>query len=172
MRVLGIDPGTVRMGYGLLEGESKLIEYGVLVAKGHQSLGERLLYLFNQLLVLLDRLEPVEVAVEEPFAGRNIRSAFAVGQAQAMALMAAAARELPIHGYPPAQVKKAVAGYGAGSKDQVQEMVRLQLGLTETSQSHDAFDAVAVALCHLRQRHIANLLLAATRSTARRGEKL
>ena len=171
MRVLGIDPGTLHMGYGFLEGESRLIEYGVLAAKGRQRLERRLLHLYDQLLALLDRLEPAEVAVEEPFVGQNVRSAFVIGQAQAVALMAAAARELPVYGYPPAQVKLVVTGYGAGSKAQVQEMVRLQLGLAETSQRHDAFDAVAVALCHLRQRHVDALALAASGPGVRKGKR-
>jgi len=150
------------MGYGLLQGESQAIEYGVLTASGHWPLGRRLWRLHQQLVVLLTRLEPAEIAVEEPFLALNARTAFALGQAQAVALMAAAARDLPVFRYPPTQVKLSVTGYGAGGKAQVQEMVRLQLSLRDSSPSPDAFDALAVALCHFRQREVATLARQAT----------
>ena len=120
--VLGIDPGTLHMGYGLLVGESNLVECGVLKSRGGQRLEQRLLHLYKQLKDLLDRLDPIEVAVEQPFVGRNVRSAFAVGQAQAAVMIAVAALGLPIYGYSPSQVKQVVTGYGAATKEQIKEI--------------------------------------------------
>jgi len=147
-RILGLDPGTQVMGYGLIEGDPpKVLAWGAFTAP-HRPLGERLLFIYKGLEELLDKHSPDEAAVEEPFVAKNPRSAIAVGQAQALAFLACAGRGIPIHSYPPTQVKGAVAGYGRGEKEQVQEMVRLQLGLEETP-GPDAADALAVALCHL-----------------------
>jgi crossover junction endodeoxyribonuclease RuvC len=147
-RILGLDPGTQIMGYGLIEGDPpKVLAWGTFIAP-HRPLGERLLFIYKGLEELLDKHSPDEAAVEEPFVAKNPRSAIAVGQAQALAFLACAGRGIPVHSYPPTQVKGAVAGYGRGEKEQVQEMVRLQLGLEETP-GPDAADALAVALCHL-----------------------
>jgi len=98
------------------------------------------------------------VAVEQPFVAKNVRSTLTIGKAQAVAILAAANRGIPSYEYPPAKVKQRVASYGAGSKEQVQEMVRLQLGLSEVPQPSDAADALAVAICHWREAHLSNLL--------------
>ncbi|MBI2873341.1 MAG: crossover junction endodeoxyribonuclease RuvC [Chloroflexi bacterium] len=162
MRVLGVDPGTTKMGYGLVadgpEGPSCL-EQGVLTASARLPVYQRLYRLHQELLGVAARWSPDEVAVEEPFVSidRGARSALAVGQAQGVALLVAAARDLPVSCYSPAQVKSAVADYGGSTKAQVQEMVRLILGLNEVPQPADAADALAVALCHLRHRRAAAL---------------
>ena len=138
------------MGYGLIEGDPpKAVAWGTFVAP-RKSLGERLFFLYGRLGELLEKYSPDEAAVEEPFVAENPRSAIAVGQAQALAFLACAARGIPIHSYLPTRVKEAAAGYGRGEKEQVQEMIRLQLGLEEAPAS-DAADALAVALCHLYQ---------------------
>ena len=95
--------------------------------------------------------------MEEPFSRVNARSAFVLGKAQAAAMLAAAHAGMPLFEYTPAQVKQAVSGYGRGSKDQIQEMVRLQFGLARAPQPADASDALAVALCHLAYRRTAAL---------------
>jgi crossover junction endodeoxyribonuclease RuvC len=147
-RILGLDPGTHVMGYGLIEGDPpRALTWGTFVAP-RKSLGQRLFFLYTKLEKLLREYSPGEAAVEEPFVARNPRSAIAVGQAQALAFLACAGRGIPIRSYLPTRVKDAVAGYGRGEKEQVQEVVRLQLGLEETPAS-DAADALAVALCHL-----------------------
>ena len=151
-RVLGVDPGTLKMGYGVLEatGEAlQVVSYGVLKASSAASLEERLARLFQGLVEGFETWCPTTVAVEEPFVGGNPRSALAVGRAQAVVLLAAAQRGIPVSRYSPAQVKQSVTDYGRGSKEQVQEMVRLLLGLTGPL-APDAADALAVALCHLR----------------------
>jgi len=162
MRILGIDPGTVTMGYGVIEGgdeELALVDYGVLNSPLRSPIGERLSYLYNGLLEVISRSQPDAVAVEQPFVStRNVKSALAIGRAQAVAILAAANRQVPTYEYTPTQVKQRVADYGASSKEQIQEMVRLQLGLAEAPQPSDAADALAVAICHLREVHLSNLL--------------
>jgi len=130
----------------------------VLFGPGRSPIGERLSYLYNELLEIIQRHQPDAVAVEQPFIAKNVRSALAIGRAQAIALLAAAGRGIPTYEYTPTQIKQRVANYGASSKEQIQEMVRLHLGLSEVPQPNDAADALAVAICHLREIHLSNLL--------------
>ena len=161
MKILGIDPGTIVMGYGVIESEADeiaLIDFGALIGPKRSPIGERLSYLYNELLKIIQCHQPDAVAVEQPFFAKNARSALAIGRAQAIALLAAAGRGIPTYEYTPAQIKQRVSNYGASSKEQIQEMVRLQLGLSEVPQPNDAADALAVAICHLREMHLSNLL--------------
>ena len=161
MIVLGIDPGTAVTGYGLIESQDDdvaLITFGALVSATRFSIGKRLNYLYTELLAIISQYQPSAVAVEQPFVAKNIRSALAIGRVQAIALLAAATKEIPSFEYTPTQIKQRVANYGAGSKEQVQEMVRLQLGLTKIPQPNDAADALAAAICHIRETHMSDLL--------------
>ena len=161
MKVLGIDPGTVKMGYGVVEGQGdrmSLIDCGALVSAERSPIGERLDYLYRELLEIVRHHRPDAMAVEQPFVAKNARSALAIGRAQAVALLAATGQGIPTYEYTPTRIKQMVANYGASSKEQVQEMVRLQLDLAEAPQPDDAADAVAVAICHLREVHVSNLL--------------
>lgn len=161
MKVLGIDPGTVVMGYGVVEShddEIVLIDCGALVCPAKTPIGERLSQMYNGLQEIIERYQPDVVAVEQPFVAKNVQSAFAIGRAQAIAILAAAGRGIPTYEYTPTQIKQRVANYGASSKEQIQEMVRLQLGLAEVPQPNDAADALAIALCHLREAHLSTLL--------------
>ena len=161
MRVLGVDPGTVVMGYGVVEDrddEIAMVDCGALVSPERSPIGERLSYLYNELLEVIRRHEPDVVAVEQPFVAKNVRTALAIGRAQAVAILAAAGKGIPTYEYTPAQIKQRVANYGASSKEQIQEMVKLQLGLSQVPQPNDAADALAVAICHLREIHLSNLL--------------
>ena len=161
MKVLGIDPGTITMGYGVVESrddEIALIDCGALVSPERSPIGERLSYMYHELLEIIEHHQPDTVAVEQPFVANNVRTALAIGRAQAVALLAAAIKGIPTFEYTPAQIKQRVANYGASSKEQVQEMVKLQLGLAEVPQPNDAADALAVAICHLREVHLSNLL--------------
>ena len=161
LRVMGIDPGTVVMGYGVIEGEGDeiaLVDYGALVSPERSPIGERLNYLYTGLLEIIQRHQPDTLVVEQPFVAKNARSALAIGRAQAVAILAAAGEGIPSHEYTPTQIKQRVANYGASSKEQVQEMVKLQLGLAEVPQPNDAADALAVAICHLREIHMNRLL--------------
>lgn len=159
MRILGIDPGTIRMGFGVLEEREEVAALcqGVIAPDKATPLEERLHRFYTALVGLIEEWCPDEVAVEEPFVGRNVRSAFAIGQAEAVALIAAATHSLPVFRYSPAQVKQAVADYGGASKERVQELLRLILRLPEPPPS-DAANALAVALCRLRQRQLEAVL--------------
>ncbi len=161
MRILGIDPGTLAMGYGVLDNvdeQPRMIECGVLTTRSAIPLAERLHELYLGLTDILIRFRPEEMAVEDPFVARNVRSALAIGRAQAIAMLAAASHNVPVTTYPPAKVKQSVADYGRGDKEQVQRMVCIQLGLAESPGTSDATDALAVALCHLREKQLSKLL--------------
>jgi crossover junction endodeoxyribonuclease RuvC len=161
MKILGIDPGTVVMGWGVVEGEGTelaLVDFGAITVNEKSPMGERLNCLYIELLKIVRHHHPDCVAVEQPFVAKNVRTALAIGRAQAIALLAAANQGIPSYEYTPAQVKQRVANYGAGSKEQIQEMVRLQLGLREIPQPNDAADALAVAICHAQEVHLSDLL--------------
>lgn len=161
MRILGIDPGTLTMGYGVVEeeeGEISLVDCGALTASSSAPLAERLHTLYLGLLDIIARHQPSEAAIEEPFVAKNVRSALAVGQAIGMAMVAAMEKGIPVHQYTPTEVKQATASYGRSSKGQVQQMVRIQLGLSFLPQPSDAADALAVAICHIQKRRLARML--------------
>ena len=161
MIILGIDPGTITMGYGVIksdEDEITLVDYGALSSSARSPIGKRLSYLYNELLKVISRYQPDAVAIEQPFVAKNVKSALAIGRAQAVAILAAANLEIPTYEYTPTQVKQRVANYGASSKEQIQEMVRLQLELSQVPQPNDAADALAVAICHLRETYLDSLL--------------
>ena len=148
------------MGYGLVkeDGDSPwVVKCGVLTARRGLSLGERLHHLYTGLLGLMEAFRPEEVAVEAPFVSVNVRTAMAVGQAQGLALMAAAARSVPVSRYSPLQVKLAVSGHGGATKEQVQQAIRMQVDIDAAAMPEDASDALAVALCHLQNRREAML---------------
>jgi len=161
MRVLGIDPGTLNLGYGVVDedgGEMAMVDCGVLSLPSKIPVEKRLSSLYKKLVEIVARHQPDEVAIEEPFVAGNMRSALAIGRAQAIAILAAANKNIPVFRYLPTQVKQQVTDYGGSGKEQVQEMVRLQLGLAERPEPSDAADALAVAICHLHQKHIEILL--------------
>lgn len=165
MRTLGIDPGTISMGFGAVDEEGEgvtLVECGALSCHSSMSLEERLSHLYNGLRRVIARCQPDEVAIEEPFVARNMRTALAIGRAQAVAILAARMSNIAVYRYTPAQVKQRVSSYGGSDKEQVQEMVRLQLNLSHTPQPDDAADALAVALCHLQEKQLSRLVKEAT----------
>ena len=156
MRVLGIDPGTLRMGYGVVSenGQLQAEDHGVISLPGTMPLEQRLYQLYTHVLNLIGIFSPAAIAVEAPFVGKGERRfagpAIAVGQAQALVLIGAASADIPVFRYPPAQVKLAVVDYGAATKEQMRQTISATLGLTEAPAS-DAADALSVALCHLVQ---------------------
>jgi len=161
MRILGIDPGTITMGYGVIDNEEDevaLVICGALSRPPRSPIGERLSYFYSKLLEIISHYQPGVVAIEQPFVAKNVRSALAIGRAQAVAMLAATNKGLPVYEYTPAKIKQRITNYGASSKEQIQEMVRLQLGLSEIPKPNDAADALAVALCHIRETHLGNLL--------------
>ncbi len=156
MRVLAIDPGTIKMGYGFLVSEptTEVVDYGVVTLSRYMAIEERLFQLFTHIGNMISVFSPDVVAVEEPFVGRGERQfigpAIAVGQAQAVVLIGAASAGIAVHRYSPAEVKRAVADYGAATKDQMQRALAATLGLATLPDS-DAADALSVGLCHLIQ---------------------
>ncbi|MDA1095957.1 MAG: crossover junction endodeoxyribonuclease RuvC, partial [Chloroflexi bacterium] len=134
-------------------GKVTLTAMGVMRAPRNAPLTIRLLHIRDQLAELLDQIAPDEVAVEEPYFARNVRSAFSLGEARAIALLTAADRGLPIFEYPPTAVRQTVAGHGGATKMDVAAMVALHVALPiGTTLPHDATDATAVALCHVYRR--------------------
>jgi len=161
MRVLGIDPGTVVVGYGVVDSSPNgvgMVDCGALRSAPRLPVAERLSSLYGQLCELVSRYHPDAVAVEQPFVARNVSSALAIGKAQGVAILAAARSGIPVYEYTPAQIKQRVANFGGSSKGQVQKMVSLQLGLSEVPEPADAADALATALCHLSEVHLGNVL--------------
>ncbi len=152
MRVLGVDPGTYNMGVGAVDshgGEMTLAHLAVLTAPRKQPHAERLHRIYTGLLNCITICEPDVMAIEEPFVSRNVRSAIAIGRAQAIAMLAAAHAQIPVHTYAPRQIKRAVTDHGGSSKEQVQEMLCLHLRLDTLPTPLDASDALAVAICHI-----------------------
>ncbi|HAL47728.1 MAG: crossover junction endodeoxyribonuclease RuvC [SAR202 cluster bacterium] len=157
MLVVGVDPGTFKMGVGAVRsdgGDLILTHSDVLSPKRSASLSERLAWLHSKLAELLETLRPEVLAIEQPFVSRNVRAAMAVGQAQAVAMIAAADLAIPVATYAPREVKKAVTDYGGSSKEQVQEMVRVLLDLPDEIESSDRADALAVAICHINSSQV------------------
>ena len=165
MRVLGVDPGTRFLGYGVLEVDgpsTRCLAWGTLEGGKSREIHQRLFLLHQSLREVVDRWSPHEMAIEEPFVApeRGAKSAVAVGQAQAVALLLAAATGMTVHRYAPSQVKAAVANYGAGNKAQIQRAVHLVLGLGPSDSSamgEDASDALAIGLCHIQHSRTASI---------------
>jgi len=159
--VLGIDPGTAITGYGLVHENDEglaLVECGVITTPSGQSLPQRLQTIYHGLAAIIGQHRPDQVAVEELFFSRNVRTALSVGQARGVVLLAAAEAGLPLHEYKPLEVKQTVAGYGGADKRQVQEMVRMLLHLEQIPEPDDAADAVAVAVCHIHSARMRALI--------------
>lgn len=152
MKIFGIDPGSERTGYGCIESAGsrhRLVICGTLSAPSRASFPDKLLAIHAGLRALLERHRPECVAVEGIFYARNVRSALKLGHARGVALLAASQAGVPVVEYSPAEVKRAVVGYGRAEKPQVQEMIRILLGLAVAPSPHDAADALAIAVCHL-----------------------
>ena len=150
MIILGIDPGTAALGYGIVDrsgGRLRAIDHGCLVTSPDSSLPERLLAIHALVSDLIELHEPAIVAVERLFFSRNAQTAIAVGQARGVILLAAAQHGRPVREATPSEVKSAVAGYGAADKGQVARMVQLVCGMPSLPTPDDAADALAVAIC-------------------------
>jgi crossover junction endodeoxyribonuclease RuvC len=149
--ILGIDPGTTVMGYGIIltEGKKyKLLQYGVIHLKKYETHELKLKKIFERITGIIDEFLPDSVALEAPFYGVNIQSMLKLGRAQGVAMAAALARDIPITEYSPKKVKQSVTGNGNASKEQVAAMLQTLFNLTELPKMLDATDALAVALCH------------------------
>lgn len=152
MKVFGIDPGSDRTGFGCVETDGsrhRLIACGAIATGAKASFPEKLLTIHRGLTGLLAEHRPACVAIESVFHAVNVRSALKLGHARGVAILAAVENGYEVFEYAPAEIKRAVVGYGRAEKHQVQEMIRLLLGLDEVPSPHDAADALAVAVCHV-----------------------
>ncbi len=158
--VVGFDPGTARLGFGVVEGDDEPtpIDYGVIETAASEPMAERLKQLYEGVVAILQQYRPDVCAIEQLFFSRNVTTALSVGQARGIVMLAAAQAAVPVVEYTPAEVKQAVSGYGKADKAQMQEMVRLILGLREAPYPDDAADALAVALCHAQTARFRNAI--------------
>ena len=161
MITLGIDPGTAITGFGIIEEEQdgclKVLDFGVIRTSADLSHADRLAHLYKRITELILLHHPEMGAVEKLFFQKNVRTALNVGQARGVALLAMAGSKLQIGEYTPMEVKQAVAGYGGADKNQVQQMVKMILGLETVPHPDDAADALAVAICHIHSAKIRDL---------------
>ena len=164
MKIFGIDPGSERTGYGCVETDGsrhRVIICGAIASSRLASFADRLLTIHRRLSELLRECEPDAVAIENLFFATNVRSALKLGHARGVAMLAAVEAGVPVIEYTPAEIKRAVVGYGRAEKHQVQHMVKLILGLPAVPAPHDAADALAVAICHVHSSALRGVRLRA-----------
>ena len=152
MRILGIDPGTGIMGFGVIDaepgGKAKLVDGGVIRTAPNQPLDERLVEIYRHLATEISRTKPTVMAVEKLFFAQNVTTAMSVSHARGVAMLTGKLAGLEIAEYTPLQIKQALTGYGRADKKQMQEMVRVILALKEVPKPDDCADALATAICH------------------------
>lgn len=151
MRILGVDPGTIFTGYGIIDfnnNELKYVSAGVIKIPTTKEMPPRLETIYNGLNKLIKQYKPDEFAVETAFFGKNVQSALKIGYARGVSMLVAMHNDLVTKEYSPREIKKSVVGNGASSKDQVQYMIKKLLAIRKTKIKYDESDALAVAICH------------------------
>ena len=151
MRILGIDPGYAIVGYGVIDysgGKYQAVDYGAITTDANMPFSARLQYIYNELVALIIKNDPDEMAIERLYFQNNQKTAIAVAEARGVILLAAQMNNIPINEYTPLQVKSAVTGYGQAKKPQVMEMTRRLLKLEKVPRPDDTADALAMAICH------------------------
>lgn len=151
MRIIGIDPGTGILGFGVIESDghkSQMVDAGVIRTPVKEDDAVRLQTIFEELSGIITQTKPAEMAVEKLFFAQNVTTAMTVAQARGVVLLAGQQAGLSIHEYTPLQIKQSLTGYGRAEKKQMQEMVRVLLGLKDIPQPDDCADALAAAICH------------------------
>ncbi len=151
MRILGIDPGTGILGFGVIEaskGKAQLVDAGVIRTPVKEDDAVRLLTIYEELTDIIMQTKPQQMAVEKLFFSQNVTTAMTVAQARGVVLLCGMQNQLEIAEYTPQQIKQALTGYGRADKKQIQEMVRVILGLKEVPKPDDCADALAAAICH------------------------
>lgn len=149
--ILGIDPGTTIMGYGIIKVSGKraiCLTHGALQLSKYADHGMKLKKIFEKVTALIDGFHPDELAIEAPFYGKNVQSMLKLGRAQGVAISAALNRDIPYCEYAPRRIKQSITGSGAASKEQVARMLQSILGLVELPDNFDATDGLAAAVCH------------------------
>ena len=171
--ILGIDPGTRMLGFGVIRVLDRKVEYlhmGVVNLKGTKDHFVTLRTIYEEVTKIIEKYNPDELAVEAPFYGKNVQVMLKLGRAQGAAIAAAIRRDIPIFEYAPRSIKLAVTGKGAASKEQVAMMAQRLLGIDIAQEYLDATDALAIALCH--HYHVSNPVLAAASGSRKGGKKL
>jgi crossover junction endodeoxyribonuclease RuvC len=156
--ILGIDPGTSIMGYGIIQAEgnkASMVDMGLIKMQKITDSYLKLKEIFKRTTELIERYSPDELAIEAQFFGKNVQSMLKLGRAQGVAIAAALQKDIPIFEYAPRKIKMAITGQGGASKEQVAGMLKSILGFKEMPEDFDATDALAVALCHFYQKDIA-----------------
>jgi crossover junction endodeoxyribonuclease RuvC len=151
MRIIGIDPGTGILGFGVIDvtgGKPVMVDAGVVRTRVHQPLDERLVEIYNSLCEIIAETKPKIMVIEKLFFAQNVTTAISVSHARGVAMLSGKLAGLEIVEYTPLQIKQALTGYGRADKKQMQEMVRVQLGLKTVPQPDDCADALAAAICH------------------------
>ncbi len=151
MRIIGIDPGTGILGFGVVDfskNKAKLVTAGVITTPAHTPIDERLEEIFDGLTEIIAETKPDVMSIEKLFFSQNVTTAISVAQARGVAMLTGRRAKLPIAEYTPQQIKQSLTGYGKADKKQVQEMVRIQLGLSEAPKPDDCADALAAAITH------------------------
>jgi crossover junction endodeoxyribonuclease RuvC len=150
MKILGIDPGTGILGFGVIDvdtrGKATLVDAGVIRTPAHQSDSDRLITIFDELQLVIKETKPKIMAVEKLFFSQNVTTAMSVSQARGVVLLCGKQHGMELYEYTPLQIKQALTGYGKAEKKQIQEMVRIILGLKEAPKPDDCADALAAAL--------------------------
>lgn len=162
MRILGIDPGTIVTGYGIVddaENDLSLIDYGAITSGKKEPFPNRLKKIYDGLNTVIKKYMPEQIALEKVFYGKNIKSAIKIGEGRGVAILCAATADVPLYEYSPTVIKKSVVGVGSAQKAQVQEMVRIILNLPSAPEPFDSSDALAIAICHIHRRKIDDLVL-------------
>ena len=166
MRVLGIDPGSETLGWGVVEGSGlkyALVDYGTVKSSPREQFSKRLLKIYEGVSEIIEKYKPDELSVEEAFYAANVKVALKLGQVRGVVLLLGEKSGLAIGEYSPRLIKQTVVGYGNAEKHQVQEMVRLLLRMKTVPEPHDAADALAIAICHFHhagaQKRIKNAQL-------------
>jgi crossover junction endodeoxyribonuclease RuvC len=159
MRVLGIDPGSETLGWGVVEGAGlrySLVDFGTVKSNAKLAFSKRLLKVYDGVSQVIDKFSPDVLAVEDTFYAVNVGVALKLGQVRGTMLLLAEQRNLEIAEYSPRLIKQTVVGYGAAEKHQVQEMVRVLLRMKTVPTPHDAADALAIAICHFHHAGLKN----------------
>lgn len=152
--VLGVDPGTLVTGYGLVarrNNEVRFLACGSISSNGGTAMPLRLKKIYHELCNVIAKYHPDEFAIESAFYGKNAQSALKLGHARGVSILAAVEKQIPTTEYSPREVKRAIVGSGAASKEQVQFMVKSLLGVTGSKMLHDTSDALAIAICHAQR---------------------
>lgn len=161
MLSLGIDPGTATIGYGLVretsDGALQAVAYGVITTPSSSPMWERLQQIYDNVTAIVEQYRPEYAAVEELFFAKNVTTAITVAQGRGVILLALAKSGLPVAEYKPNMVKQSISGYGGAKKPQMQEMVRILLGLDSIPRPDDAADALAIAITDIHSRHFGGL---------------